>query len=205
MLWVVFDIGGVMVRIRSTWGECADAIGIEIAPEVRGRSQGDFPLMDPYQAGKVETRAFVPALREYLGTETEDEAIAVHNGMLAEPFDGVAEIVGELRSRDVHTACLSNTNELHWPILRGSGAYWGIDRLELAVASHLLKLAKPQPEIYRAFEEHAGATPEEIYYFDDHPTYVAAAGALGWNAFQVAPSNGPASQIRAALEERGIL
>lgn len=202
---VVFDIGGVLVRIRQTWGECASAVGVELPPEIAALKNGAFGLLDPYQEGLVETQDYVDQLRAFLGGATEADSIAVHNAMLAEAFAGTAQLAYELHATGVTCGCLSNTNELHWPVLHGSGKYPAISGLDLPLASHQVRLAKPNVEIYLRYEAMSGLAPEEHFYFEDHPDYIAAAKSRGWNACLIDPLGDTAAQMREFLASRGVL
>lgn len=202
---VVFDIGGVLVRIRQTWGECAEAVGVELPPEITKLKNGAFALLDPYQEGLVETSYYVAELRAFLGGASADDAIAVHYGMLAEAFAGTAQLAAELSAAGITCGCLSNTNELHWPVLHGSGTYPAISGLDLPLASHQVRLAKPNQEIYRRFEAMSGLAPEDHFYFEDHPDYIAVAGNCGWNACLIDPNGDTAAQMRSYLAAKGVL
>lgn len=202
---VVFDIGGVLVRIRQTWGECAAAVNVELPPEIAALKNGAFELLDPYQEGLVETPAYVVKLQAFLGGASAEDSIAVHNAMLAEAFAGTAELASELSATGVTCGCLSNTNELHWPILHASGAYPAISGLDLPLASHQIRLAKPSLEIYLRFEAMSGLAPGEHYYFEDHPDYIAVARSRGWNACLIDPLGDTAGQMRSFLLSVGVL
>ncbi|MBI5705621.1 MAG: hypothetical protein HZC36_01385 [Armatimonadetes bacterium] len=202
---VVFDIGGVLVRIRQTWGECAEAVGVDLPQDVAKLKNGAFGLLDPYQEGLVETSNYVTELQAFLGGASAEDAIAVHNGMLAEAYAGTAQLASELSAAGVTCGCLSNTNELHWPVLHGSGTYPAISGLALPLASHQVRLAKPNPEIYRRFEAMRGLAPVDHYYFEDHPDYIAAAASCGWNACIIDPNDDTAAQMRSYLAMRGVL
>lgn len=202
---VVFDIGGVLVRIRQTWLECSQAAGVAISEEAARATTTAFPPFEPYQAGTMSVEAFLAELGRHLGTANADDTASVHNAMLAEAYEGTAALASELKGLGIATGCLSNTNGLHWPILYGSGAYPAIDGLDFPMASHAVVLAKPMPEIYRRFEALSCHPPEALWYFDDHPRYVEAARQLGWNANLIVPEDGPERQMRAVLSEAGLL
>jgi FMN phosphatase YigB (HAD superfamily) len=68
-----------------------------------------------------------------------------------------------------------------------------------------LRLAKPDPAIYRAFERATARAPEEILFFDDLPENVAAARALGWQAVRVNPYADTVGQIRERLRSFDVV
>ena len=62
-------------------------------------------------------------------------------------------------------------------------------------ASHLLGLAKPDPAIFRRFEELTDRHGNEILFFDDRSDNINATRALGWHAEQINPEADTAAQI----------
>jgi putative hydrolase of the HAD superfamily len=82
-----------------------------------------------------------------------------------------------LKARGFLTAILSNIGdttqqaaerELDW-----------LKRFDLRVWSHQLRVAKPDPAIYRYALEKLGVKPEQALFIDDREENVAAAAALG--------------------------
>jgi 2-haloacid dehalogenase/putative hydrolase of the HAD superfamily len=74
-------------------------------------------------------------------------------------------------------------------------------RLDGLVISGELRLAKPDPAIYRAACERFGRRPEDFLFVDDSAANIAAARGLG---FDVHHFTDPAA-LRPALEARGLL
>lgn len=201
----MFDIGGVLARIRGTWGECADAAGVEIDPSMREARSTSFEPFEPFQRGAMEPAAFLRLLVEYLGCASAAEARAVHDAMLAEPFPGMDEIGVRLRQAGVGTACLSNTNAPHWKLLNDPRLFSAIAGLDVKAVSHELGCAKPSEQVFEALERLTGASGADLLYFDDYPEYVEAARSRGWLAEVVDPDAGPANQVEAVLTAHGFL
>jgi HAD superfamily hydrolase (TIGR01509 family) len=78
-------------------------------------------------------------------------------------------------------------------------------RLDHRHASHLLRLEKPDPRIFTAFEREVGRRGAEIAYFDDLADNCAAARAAGWRVCQVDPRRETVPQIQEALRAWEIL
>lgn len=51
-----------------------------------------------------------------------------------------------------------------------------------AYVSGHMRVAKPDPEIYRMVEDHSGLAPGALLFTDDRADNIAAAEARGWNA-----------------------
>ncbi len=191
---VCFDLGGVLVRITLNVAEAGRRAGVLGLPDI---SFGEMECLLDYQSGRMDTNEYVSVLAHAL-ERTTDEAVAVHNHVLIEPYPGTLELIQSLNGQ-LKTACLSNTNGLHWQEMLGSERFLNVRALELPVASHVLGLEKPHAEIFEAFEQLAGARGKDIVFFDDSVVNVEAATAFGWVAHWIDPSGDPAAQMRELL------
>ena len=113
-------------------------------------------------------------------------------------------IIAELNDLGLVTACLSNTNELHWLDMNESGRFPGNQLLQLRVASHDLNMQKPDVRIFRKFEEISGHAGEEILFFEDTHVNFEPAKSLGWQVFPIDPDRPTAPQICMGLRQSGI-
>jgi HAD superfamily hydrolase (TIGR01509 family) len=197
-------LGGVLARIRRTWQECAAAAGVDTGlPQEQPFELTDFPLFDAFQLGAVPTNEYLRDLAGYLFVD-EAQAKAVHNAILDSPYEGTRELVGDLKQLGHATACLSNTNALHWEILN-SEAFPAIHALDYKVVSHSVRLLKPEAAVFRLFDLDTQVTPEYVVFFDDHEGNVLAARRHGWNAIFVDHESDPAAQMRAALAAMEVI
>jgi glucose-1-phosphatase len=204
-LVVCFDLGGVLARISSNWAQAMTGAGFD--PPAEGRSNdllSLFPLFDLYQAGRCELATYLRELGHYLGGLDAEESLAVHNAILIEPYADTLELVDELQAQGIRTGCLSNTNAPHWETMTAGTRFPAIAKLQYKLASHELKLHKPEEGIYRAFEAATGAAPADILFFEDSPQNVAGADLCGWRTHLIDPSGDTASQMRVALATLGV-
>ena len=199
---VCFDIGGVLVHVATTWEEAMQSAGLTPSPKAHGRLDG-FPAFDLFQEGQLSIEAYLDELSDYLDIPVGD-ALLAHDHILMDPTAGTIEIVRELNAAGWTTACLSNTNSPHWSELLRPERFPNIAALQLKAASQELGYAKPDARIFRAFEELAGARPDEIIFFEDGPANIAGAQACGWNAIHIDPRASQQGQIRAALDAAGV-
>jgi len=86
-----------------------------------------------------------------------------------------------------------------------SGRFPAIEVLDFHMASHEVGFNKPDPDIYRAFEDAVQAWSGEIVFFDDSFANIESARAHGWQAFRIDPDGDPGAQMISRLEELGIL
>lgn len=205
---VCFDLGGVVVRgCASSRDACARA-GVRYrpeieSPEVRARmTQAEAA----YELGRCTTAEYFACAEAALdGRQSAAEIALVHDAWLLGEYDGMDRLVGAIRAAGVEIACLSNSNERHWELMTAQPlTYPAFAALGRRQASHLLGLAKPDPAIYRAFEEHIGVPAGMIVFFDDRAENVAAARSAGWRAECVDPHGDPAAQVATGLRRLGL-
>lgn len=99
--------------------------------------------------------------------------------MIGPVIEDSAALLAALRHRGVPVFALTNfgretfdrAREL-FPVLR---------EFDGAVVSGHVGVLKPDPEIYRLFEERSSLVPERLLYTDDRPENIAAAEARGWH------------------------
>lgn len=219
---VIFDAGGVLVRICRTWEEGARRAGIEAPPDVmadeaRARRR-ELSLL--YQAGRLPEAEYFTRMAEAVGGApsagdspgacTPDIIERVHDAWLVEEYPGVRALIDDLRAAGLPTALLSNTNARHWEqMARPGGPFAAVGRLDRWFLSHELGACKPEEAIYAAVEQavkrDVGAPPDRIIFFDDLEENIAAADARGWRAIQVDHTGDTAAQMRHALTELRVL
>jgi len=198
---VVFDLGGVVVRINRTWQAVSEFVGAPIRlPADRPLLLWESPAFAAYQEGRLSDEDYHRALGHDLGVGPE-EAVLLSRGVLRDGYAGAFELVQELHANGIQTGCLSNTVADHWIAMVETDDYPHIRDLQVKLPSHLVGLAKPDPAIYRLFEERAGASGADIAFFDDLPENVAAASELRWQAFLIDPYAETVPQMRARLTE----
>jgi len=204
---VVFDLGGVWVRISHGWDAAAAAAGVGVPGGLSALidDTATDPITRRFETGVTDRAGFVAEVREATGLAPE--AIErVLRAWLIEPYEGLHEMMDELDRTSVRTACLSNTNATHWSILtdREGPLQLPMGRLDFRFASHELGRMKPDPDIYREVERATGVAAARVVFFDDSPPNVHAASALGWRAFRIDPTRQTAPQMRHALRSLGL-
>lgn len=192
---VVFDLGGVLLRVARTWSEAADRAEVSYARNGEA-ALNDFPGIVEHQADRIGLEPYLVQLQDFMGLVDRQDAYDVHMGILMEAMPGTDDLVRDLRTRGFRTACLSNTNGVHWDRLSSKDWYPHIASLDLLCASHILRLEKPDPKIFREFERIAKSSPGQITFFDDSEVNVKAAREAGWTAHWINPLKDTASQMR---------
>lgn len=193
---VCFDLGNVLVRICATWAEACEAAGLPLREGVRdvAPTPERMDLIARHETGDISCADFFREIALTMNDlYTPAEVEQVHAAWLCEEFEGAPDLVTRLRASDaVELACLSNTNHSHW---RRLTEYPSIAALHHRHASHLLRLRKPNADIYAQFEHLVGRGPGEILFFDDLAENVETARRRGWRAEIIEPAASPVGQI----------
>ena len=202
---VVFDLGGVLVRIHHTWEAAARSVGVS-GGEMLGRLANYAPLSD-YQGGILSEGNYLATLSRDLECSVQ-EAGQVHAAILGSDYPGAEDLVNELKTLGLPTLCLSNTNELHYQEFFG-GRFPVCNALDHLIASHRIGVNKPAPEAFQAIQDLLPPIEGEVIFFDDHPGNVAGALEFGWLAKQIDPGDetgaDPVAQMREELARLGVL
>lgn len=202
---VCFDLGGVLVRITLDMAKAAADARVGIDHSNPGTFLDFAPFIE-FQAGRLDSDGYQAELAGWLGCAVSD-SLTVHNHILLDSYPGTHELVRDAGHLGLLTACLSNTNEPHWIEMRQTDRFPNVRDLALGVASHEVRLEKPQAEIYEQFRllasHRLGAEldPSEIVFFDDTLPNVQAAQSLGWMAVHIDPTGDTAAQMRSSLAE----
>lgn len=178
---IVFDLGGVLVELG----------GMQTMHSWMGHKYNDERLMElwlssktvrNFETGKCSPEIFVENIVKELDLPVNpqqflDQFITWPSGL----YSGVKPLLKQL-GEHYTIASLSNTNEIHWPIV--------MNELELTTyfdhhfPSHLTGLFKPDVKTFENVLSSLGKTPEQVLFFDDSATNVAAAKKLGIEAIR---------------------
>lgn len=175
---LLFDLGGVLIELDI----------FERLPLLSSNAQSGAALKRRWLMS--------PAVRRFERAETSADEFAAE--FLAEwdialaPTEFLAEFAGWAKGfypnarpllralrRRYRVGCFSNSNALHWEKFGGFA-----EDFDIAVSSHLLGLAKPDPAAFVGALESCAATAAETWFFDDSPANVEAARSVGLRAFQ---------------------
>jgi HAD superfamily hydrolase (TIGR01509 family) len=210
---VVFDLGGVVVRICRSLKEAGERCGIEVREEdiTAERRAERRAIHAEYERGRMGCEEFFVAIAKTTGGKyTPEQFRTMHMSWIIEEYAGVAELIDDLHAAGIATGVLSNTNASHWGQMQGvagvsAAKFPATTKPQHRHASHLLGVAKPEVGIYREFEKRVGFMPREIVFFDDLPENIRAAHAAGWGGHVIDHMGDTAGQMRSWLRGQGIL
>lgn len=199
---VVFDIGRVMIDLADGWSGACKLAGVTLhAVDYSPTKAVEFAeQVDIFEIGNISADEFFTQMATlHDNSYTIAELQRVYGSIIQGEYSGIREFIQELKDDGRRTACLSNTSAFHWPVLTDPARYPGIAMLDAQYASFLLRVRKPDLEIYRLFEELAGVAAEDILFFDDLLKNIDAAQAAGWRAVQIMPDTPSVQQMRRAV------
>jgi putative hydrolase of the HAD superfamily len=193
---ILFDLGGVLVEL----GE--NPVPPDWLPNDTKFNLSEWFSSETarsFEKGLVSPRQFAEALKRDLKIEASPESIILHfthwpRGV----FAGVHELLGRIYNNH-RLAVLSNTNSLHWP--RITGVFNISNYFEYMFSSHLLHMAKPEPEIFEYVISKLNVDPGKILFLDDNPKNVSVSNKLGMRGFHTMGIQ----QVQKVLSEVGII
>jgi FMN phosphatase YigB (HAD superfamily) len=174
---VIFDVGGVLVRLRyQPFIEYLAAAGVDMSDLPAWLAQVDLAAHERGEITGEELLERVAAMTRAPLDRSELQA------RWLDMFDRAHEMF-ELASglmTDYRVYLLSNVGDLHW---RHLDAQYGLDDLvHGTLASFRVGAIKPSEAIYREAERRFELEPAATVFIDDLAPNVAGARACGWQA-----------------------
>jgi putative hydrolase of the HAD superfamily len=196
--FLYFDLGKVILDFDHEF-MCRQIGAVAgVAGETVYRVLFETDLEVRYERGDLDDQQFYEAFCEAAGCRPEYAALETAGSDIFSLNTSIVPVISQLRAAGYRLGVLSNTCRSHWehcfrrfPILR--------ELFSVHVLSYRIRAAKPEPAIFLAAAELAGA-PEQIFYTDDSAGHVASAKALGWDAVQYTST----PQLAAELRRRGL-
>jgi putative hydrolase of the HAD superfamily len=202
--WVVFDLGGVVVKLNidgalEALARRSDTDGNLIKSFLSARDESKLSPDEKLQLGLLEIDDYVALLNQALTRRlTREEIIELRLRVIQGEDEDVVEIIRVL-STQRKVACFSNTHAIHWNHMLANYRSFGF--FHRAVASHLIHAAKPDPESFAIACKELEAEPAELLFIDDARANAEAARAAGWRAIHFKG----AAALREELQEYGFV
>ncbi len=152
-------------------------------------------LFDAFDKGIITAAQFRNELRNAAhNRELSDEAIdAAWNSLLIGVRPNHHELLLQLKGQ-YRTFLLSNNNEIHYQWImdylnREFGMNGNSAFFEKDYYSHLMRMRKPDDEIFQFVLDTHGLNPAETLFVDDSPQHIETAKKLGLQAHLLAQSD----------------
>jgi HAD superfamily hydrolase (TIGR01509 family) len=202
--WVVFDLGGVVVKLNidgalEALARRSETDGNLIKSYLGARDESNLSPNERLQLGLLEIDDYVALLNQALRRKlTREEIVDLRMQVIRGEDEEVLEIIRDLSVRR-KVACFSNTHAIHWDHMQAN--YQSFRLWRRAIASHLIHAAKPDPKAFDIACRELGAGPAECLLIDDTLANAEAARAAGWHAIHFQG----AAALREELEESGLI
>ena len=197
---VIFDFGRVLAHyepeeiVRKLWGE----EDLSLLADTIFRSR----IWDALDAGSITNGEGIAMAKEQLPPHLHAAAERILTDWMTAmpPVLGMAELVADLRaSGRVSLFLLSNISE-HFAKRRA--LFPVLDLFDRLFFSGVLKMVKPNPDIFLHLLSEVGKRPEECLFIDDNADNVGTAAALGIRTHLF---DGDVSALRKRLEAELLL
>lgn len=180
---IIFDLGGVIIDLDySKTIHAFEELGMENFHDVYSQA-AQTNLFDDFETGQISAQRFINSLLPYLkvGT-TPNMAVHAWNAMiLSVPIEKL-QLLKELR-KQYPLYLLSNTNELHVPVVRREWAKVTSEPMEYyfdrIFFSHEIHMRKPDKSIFEFVCEQQSIDPKRSLFIDDSIQHIEGARKIG--------------------------
>jgi glucose-1-phosphatase len=188
---IIFDLGGVIINLdtHKTYQQFSRLSGIELE-ELKSKS-AKSAFFDLYEKGLLSDQEFRGQVRLFLKCEASDSEIDnAWNAMLLDIPQQRIQLLKQLRN-NYKLFLLSNTNNIHLQcfteIVKNTTRLSGLsDCFDKDYYSHLMKMRKPDAEIFQYVLNENNLNPNETLFLDDNQSNLAGAASVGIQIFHVA-------------------
>ena len=196
---VVFDLGGVLIdwdprylyrKLLADEAAVEEFLATVCTPEWNDEQDRGRPFAEGVAELVERHPVHAAAITAYHERWTE---------MLGGGIAGSVELLAELRKAGVPLYALTNWSAETFGIARER--YQFLEWFDGVLVSGEQRMIKPDPAIFRLLLDRFGLDPQTVFYIDDSPANVAAAGQLGFDAVRF---TGP-EQLRRDLADLGLL
>lgn len=177
---LLFDLGNVLVhfsheRMCSQIGALVGRSGAEIHAAIF-----DGGLQLPLERGEIDQAEFQRRLEsrlqaEFDATELERAACDIFSVNAS-----LRPVLDQLRHKGYRLVALTNTSPVHYDWVRSR--YDVFAPFHAVLTSFAIGAVKPEEAIFRRALEAIHCEPDECFYTDDIPAYVAAGRSFGLQA-----------------------
>jgi len=195
---VIFDLGKVIIPFDFKRGYQAleQVCGYPAAEIPRRIATTD--LVQRFESGLIDPKDFVEQLSRVLDLRINYDQFCQIWSSIFLPDPLIPESLLEGLSKRYRLLLLSNTNAIHFDMLEKS--YPLLRHFHHMVLSFRVGAMKPEPAIFHEAIARAECRPDECFFTDDIPEYVAAAKREGIDAVQFESL----AQIEQELLARGV-
>lgn len=182
---IIFDYGNVIFEINFKRTQNALLQAGITNPEAFFAHKSHNQLFDDFETNAISASEFRAGIRAAAqnSTLTDQQIDDVWNSLLVGVSANNHEVLLEMKGK-YRTFLLSNNNEIHYNwIINHIKENYNIDNydnyFEKAYFSHLIKLRKPNLNIFEQVIKENNLNPAETLFIDDSPQHIAGAKKAG--------------------------
>ncbi len=187
---IIFDLGGVIINLSvEKTHQAFSVLSGKPIQQIRSIVQKS-PFFNQYEKGMIDDETFRDQLREVLSDHLSDaELDHAWNAMLLDiPMERI-HLLEHLKSR-FNIYLLSNTNNIHLQCFNKQvqqlTGFVAMDQyFHQAYYSHIMKMRKPDVEIYEYVLHAHDLVPHETIFLDDNKDNLLGANNAGIKTFHV--------------------
>lgn len=180
---IIFDLGGVLINLDYHKTTAAfEALGVPDFSELYSQAN-QTDLFSDFETGKISAQRFINELLVYLpqGTSPNKVVNAWNQMILNVPMESI-QLLDRLK-KDYPLFLLSNTNELHVPVVRREWSKVTDMPMEhyfnKIYFSHVMGMRKPHAEIFLEVCQREGLKPQSTLFIDDTQQHIEGAKKAG--------------------------
>lgn len=182
---IIFDYGNVIFRIdfKRTQHSFTE-LGIKNVERFFAHT-GHDPLFDEFEKGFISSDEFRDGIRRITEQPqlTNEQIDHAWNTLLIGVPEGTHEVLLKAKKK-YRTFLLSNNNEIHYKwIMEYLKNEFNLPSNEIFFEkdyySHLMKMRKPNPDIFQFVLNAHNLKPQETLFIDDSPQHLKTAASLG--------------------------
>lgn len=183
---ILYDLGGVhyFVHYQKSMDEFAKLALL---------SHGEVPvfsqlvqdeLFNLFEEGKITAAEFRIRLRDlYKIHATDTEIDHAWNALLGGLIPGRTEYLAQVKQHH-RLALLSNTNEIHLNAIYDECKPL-FDQFETCFFSNLIKMRKPNTEIFEFVLQELNLNANQVLFIDDSPQHIQTASRMGFHTWHL--------------------
>jgi glucose-1-phosphatase len=173
---LLFDLGGVLVENKG-FSLVKKWVGDFRTPDEFWGQWLSSDTVKRFESGFIEAHAFAEGVvREFSFPVTPQKFLQEFAEWPLGYYPGAIEFLKICRKKYM-TACLTNTNQIHWDV---AVSLLNVrETFDYCFASHQMGCVKPDKEIYDAVISKVPCKVSEILFFDDNMVNVDGAVAAG--------------------------
>lgn len=195
---IIFDMGKVIIPFdfQRGYDRMSPLCGYSSAEIPERLLTGD--LVSRFESGQIEPELFVEEFSGALNFKIGYPEFCDIWSSIFLPDTLIPESMLEALHRRYRLLLLSNTNAIHWDMVRMT--YPALGHFDEHILSFKVGALKPSPKIYQEALRLSQAAPSECFFTDDIPAYVEGAKQQGIDAVRFESGD----QIERELRARGV-